>query len=302
MYTKLLFILISVMMISCSSSNPVVRTTKSTNSNSKKPIAASANTNRTVAAKPTTSATNNSNSKSHTSVSEDNKTTDTKSEILEATTRVKVTTQLVLEYINTFKEIAKDNMVKNGIPASITLGQAILESGAGTGPLSFHANNHFGIKCHKEWSGPSIRYTDDEENECFRKYNDPSESFRDHSYFLTSRPRYANLFTLNKDDYKSWAKGLKAAGYATDPKYPDKLISLIERYELQKYDAEVLGKTYVSTANTQITYQNSSKYTVVKGDTLYSISKRFNIPIEDLKRKNKLTDNNLSLGQTLHVN
>jgi hypothetical protein len=110
------------------------------------------------------------------------------------------------------------------------------------------------------------------------------------------------LFKLDKDDYKAWAKGLKAAGYATDPKYPDKLISLIERYQLQKYDAEVLGKEYIPTLKSEtIAYNDASKYTVVKGDTLYSISKRFNISIDDLKKKNNLTDNTLSLGQSIIV-
>ena len=224
-------------------------------------------------------------------------------EILEATTRVKVTTQMVLAYIEKYKDVAKDNMVRTGIPASITLGQAILESGAGTGPLSVQANNHFGIKCHKEWTGPSIRYTDDEENECFRKYDEPAQSFKDHSYFLTSRPRYAELFEFQKDDYKSWAYGLKAAGYATDRQYPDKLIGLIERYQLGKFDAEVLGKDYVPvTATKPIAYtENIQKYTVVKGDSLYSISKRFNISVEELKKKNNLTDNKISLGQSIIV-
>jgi hypothetical protein len=194
-------------------------------------------------------------------------------------------------------------MVRTGIPASITLGQAILESGAGTGPLSVQANNHFGIKCHKEWTGPSIKYTDDEENECFRKYDDPSQSFKDHSYFLTSRPRYAELFEFEKDDYRSWAYGLKAAGYATDSKYPDKLIGLIERYQLNKYDAEVLGKDFVSKGvNQPIVYNDDvQKYTVIKGDSLYSISKKFNISIDELKKKNNLTDNTISLGQSIIV-
>lgn len=224
-------------------------------------------------------------------------------EILEATTRVKVTTAMVLAYIEKYKVVAKENMTRTGIPASITLGQAILESGAGTGPLSMQANNHFGIKCHKEWTGESIRYTDDEENECFRKYMDPSESFKDHSYFLTSRPRYAELFEFQKDDYRSWAYGLKAAGYATDVKYPDKLIGLIERYQLNRYDAEVLGKEYVPvvSAKPNVYAQNGEKYTVIKGDTLYSISKRFNISIEDLKKKNNLSDNGISLGQSIIV-
>lgn len=226
-------------------------------------------------------------------------------EILEATTRVKVTTQMVLAYIQKYKDVAKENMTRTGIPASITLGQAILESGAGTGPLSVQANNHFGIKCHKEWTGASIRYTDDEENECFRKYEDPSLSFKDHSYFLTSRPRYAELFEFQKDDYKSWAYGLKAAGYATDRQYPDKLIGLIEKYQLNKFDAEVLGKEFIPTrtvVSKPLVYNDDvQKYTVVKGDSLYSISKKFNIPIDELKKKNNLSDNTISLGQSIIV-
>lgn len=295
MQSKFLIFFLALFLVSCSTSKPIVRTTKSTHTTAKRPVASNS---RTV---PSKSGTTSSNSAT-TIHSNSQKANSESTVVLEATTSVKVTTKLVLEYIETYKEIAKNNMIQNGIPASITLGQAILESGAGTGPLSAQANNHFGIKCHKEWSGPSIRYTDDEENECFRKYNDPSESFRDHSFFLTSRPRYADLFKLNKDDYKMWAKGLKAAGYATDPKYPDKLISLIERYELQRFDAEVLGLNYESKFKNQYSYQDSSKYIVIKGDTLYSISKRFNISIEDLKKKNKLTDNNLSLGQILSVN
>lgn len=224
-------------------------------------------------------------------------------EILEATTRVKVTTELVLAYIKKYTEVAKDNMIQTGIPASITLAQAILESGAGTGPLSVQANNHFGIKCHKEWTGPSIKYTDDAENECFRKYDNPNQSFKDHSYFLTSRPRYAKLFLYKKGDYKSWAYGLKAAGYATDPKYPSKLIALIERYDLSKYDYEVLGKDFSPTNLDSVPAENDSekKYTVLKGDSLYSISKKFTISIEELKQKNNLNDTTISLGQTLII-
>lgn len=297
MYKRIFLMMLSIFVVACSSNKPVVRTTKSAPT---KPRTSTAQTTR-----KTTPSTSQTQRKIETKKPSENTSTNNsagETVVLEATTRVKVTTELVLKYIDSYKEIAKDNMQKNGIPASITLGQAILESGAGTGPLSVQGNNHFGIKCHKEWTGASIRHTDDEENECFRKYDDPSHSFRDHSYFLVSRPRYADLFKLEKDDYKAWAKGLKAAGYATDPKYPDKLISLIERYQLQKYDAEVLGKEYVSTSKSEpIAYNDSSKYTVVKGDTLYSISKRFNISIDDLKKKNNLTDNTLSLGQSIIV-
>lgn len=202
-----------------------------------------------------------------------------KSEILEATTKVKVTTEMVLAYIDQYSEIAKNNMKQYGIPASIILGQGILESGAGTGPLSVLANNHFGIKCHKEWTGPSVKYDDDAAQECFRKYERATESYQDHALFLTSRPRYKGLFELEKGDYKQWAMGLKAAGYATDPKYPEKLNGIIERYQLQKYDAEVLGYVFepaspTISAQATASTQSDTSYTVLPGDTLYSISKK----------------------------
>ncbi len=227
------------------------------------------------------------------------KTTEPKTEILEATTRVKVTTEMVLAYINLYKEIAKNNMVQYGIPASICLGQGILESGAGTGTLSAIANNHFGIKCHQDWSGPSVKHDDDAAQECFRKYNQASESYNDHALFLKSRKWYQPLFKLEKDDYKGWAKGLKAAGYATDPKYPEKLISIIERYHLDQYDAEVLGKEYVAPVAQPVL--KKKEYEVIKGDTMYSISKKFNISIDDLKSKNNISDNTISLGQVLII-
>ena len=297
MIKKALLLLLMVFVASCSANHAVVRTTKSDPRKSetpvvqrvRKPIYRPATMKNPVAITQKDSPTlgNYSNT----------------TEVLEATTRVKVTTTMVLAYIENYKSVAKDNMIRTGIPASITLGQAILESGAGTGPLSVQANNHFGIKCHKEWTGPSIKYTDDAEDECFRKYNQPSESFKDHSYFLTSRPRYAELFDFQKDDYKSWAYGLKAAGYATDSKYPDKLIGLIEKYQLGRFDAEVLGKDYVPViVNKPIAYTDDvQKYTVIKGDSLYSISKKFNISIDELKKKNNLTENTISLGQTIIV-
>ena len=239
--------------------------------------------------------------------SNDNSTVVSKTEILEATTQVKVTTEMVLAYIDQFDEIAKSNMKQYGIPASIILGQGILESGAGTGPLSVLANNHFGIKCHKEWTGPSVKYDDDAAQECFRKYEQSTESYQDHALFLTSRPRYKGLFELEKGDYKQWALGLKAAGYATDPKYPEKLTGIIERYQLQKYDAEVLGIDYVPTnvttpSSAVVQSGNANTYTVMPGDTLYSISKKFNLSVDELRAVNGLTDNTLSIGQTLQIN
>jgi len=221
------------------------------------------------------------------------------SEILEATSKIKVTPEIVKEYIAKFKYIAQENMRRDGIPASITLAQGILESGAGTGTLSRQANNHFGIKCHSGWTGKSVRHDDDALQECFRMYDLAEDSYKDHSYFLKSRSRYASLFLLPKSDYKSWASGLRKAGYATDVKYPEKLITLIEKYQLYLYDQEILGQNSNDDSNiTQSTIQN---YTVVKGDTLYSISKKFNTTVQDLKQKNNLIDNSISLGQSIII-
>tara|TARA_B100001175_G_scaffold172351_1_gene146275 strand:+ start:445 stop:1029 length:585 start_codon:yes stop_codon:yes gene_type:complete len=139
-------------------------------------------------------------------------------------------------YIKKYAPAATKNMRFFKIPASITLAQGILESGYGEGTLAKKANNHFGIKCHKGWKGKSITHDDDEKGECFRSYKNPLKSYRDHSLFLVDRDRYSNLFSLNRKDYKGWASGLKAAGYATDPKYADKLISLIERFNLIRFD------------------------------------------------------------------
>ncbi len=204
----------------------------------------------------------------------------------------------VEEYIAEFAPIAKEEMRLYDIPASITLAQGILESGAGVGDLSRRANNHFGIKCH-DWSGPKVYHDDDRRGECFRKYKDAKYSYRDHSLFLTERRRYAALFDLSKDDYKGWAKGLRKAGYATDRKYPDKLIGIIERYELYKYDADVLKRP--SPSYTRNPEPSELKYQVEKGDTLYSIAKRYNISVEDLQRYNDLEDSNLSIGQILYI-
>ena len=139
-------------------------------------------------------------------------------------------------YIKKFAPAAVKNMRFYKIPASITLAQGVLESGHGESTLAKKANNHFGIKCHKGWKGRSIRHDDDEENECFRSYKNPLKSYRDHSLFLVDRDRYNALFELKRKDYKGWAKGLKAAGYATDTKYAEKLISLIERFNLTRFD------------------------------------------------------------------
>lgn len=207
-------------------------------------------------------------------------------------------TEVVRIYIDNYSEIAKEEMLQYGIPASITMAQGILESGAGRSALSKKSNNHFGIKCHKGWTGQRVYHDDDELQECFRKYKDPKYSFRDHSLFLTQRSRYEELFSYKKNDYKSWAKGLRKAGYATDPKYPQKLINIIETYQLYSYDVEVLGK------KNKRKKEKSSKvktYSVQKGDTLYSISRKFDITIDALKRYNGLVSNTISIGQELYV-
>ena len=146
------------------------------------------------------------------------------------------------EYILTYKDIAMSEMREHGIPASITLAQGLLESAAGNSTLAREAKNHFGIKCHKGWTGKTYYMDDDAKDECFRKYNNVEESFRDHSEFLTTRGRYSALFDLEITDYKGWAKGLKEAGYATNPKYAQLLIDRIELYDLTKYDKIALGR------------------------------------------------------------
>jgi len=205
---------------------------------------------------------------------------------------------VVGRYIARYQDIAMEEMLQYGIPASITLAQGILESGAGRGELTQKANNHFGIKCHREWKGARVYHDDDEKGECFRKYRDPKYSFRDHSLFLTERSRYSNLFKLRKDDYKGWAKGLKKAGYATDPRYPDKLIGIIDRYGLQRFDQRVLGN---DTSGNPTTSETVKTYMVVKGDTLYSIAKKHNLSVETLKAYNGLKSNTISIGQVLYL-
>lgn len=208
----------------------------------------------------------------------------------------------VAAYIATYAPIAQEEMSLYKIPASITLAQGILESGAGEGELTRRANNHFGIKCHG-WKGGEVYHDDDRAQECFRKYNHPKYSYRDHSLFLSERKRYAALFELDPDDYVGWAKGLRAAGYATDRKYPDKLINLIERYELYKYDGQVLGKNSVAYTRKKSVVKKSSprQYVVKQGDTLYSIAKRYQLTVEQLKQYNNLRDNNIGIGQTLYI-
>lgn len=208
--------------------------------------------------------------------------------------------EVVNSYVSQFKWVAMTNMKKYGIPASIILAQGILESGAGRSELSENANNHFGIKCHGNWLGETVYHDDDRSQECFRKYKNAADSYDDHAIFLTSGSRYASLFDLRKDDYEGWARGLRAAGYATDTRYPNKLISYIETYDLAQYDAQVLGKNYKPSKSSSS--RSGSTHEVEKGDTLYSISKKYNLSVDDLMRKNHLSDNTISIGQKLKIN
>ena len=222
-----------------------------------------------------------------------------------------------LTYIDRFKAIAIQEMNLYGIPASITLAQGLFESGSGNGELARVANNHFGIKCTSDWKGKGYYKDDDAHNDCFRVYDKPEDSFRDHSEFL-KRPRYARLFQLDKNDYAGWANGLKAAGYATNPNYPNLLINIIQKYNLTQYDSQetepqkekredrvltqINDNTIVAKQDSTVQTDTTNKlYTVVTGDTLYSISRRFGITVEDLKALNNLQDNNIRIGQKLTV-
>ncbi|TDW44277.1 flagellum-specific peptidoglycan hydrolase FlgJ [Flavobacterium sp. 270] len=300
MFKKISILFAIAVLASCSSSKPAIATTKKAAAVQTR----TASTKRGTPVKP---------------IGKNYPSTNNTTEVIQSTSKTVVTSDLINNYVLQFKDIAMSNMQKYGIPASIILAQGILESGAGRGDLAVEANNHFGIKCHADWLGESVRHDDDSSQECFRKYPEASESYRDHALFLVGKKRYATLFTYEKDDYKAWSKGLRAAGYATDPNYPDKLISYIERYNLHQYDCQVTGKTYVAinktapirnssstpTSNTKTNSNSNSNdpslYEVQKGDTLYSISKKFNVLVDDLKQKNNLSDNAISIGQKLKV-
>lgn len=165
----------------------------------------------------------------------------------------------VRNYISQYSELAIAEMKRTGVPAAITLAQGIHESGAGNSELARASHNHFGIKCKSNWTGPFVRHDDDAKGECFRKYSSPEDSYRDHSDFLLNGQRYAFLFSLAPDDYKGWAKGLKQAGYATNPKYPEVLIKLVEDYNLQAYTMTALGKTTGSAISAVVEDQPSGR-------------------------------------------
>lgn len=181
-----------------------------------------------------------------------------------------------VKYIDQYSSIAVKHQAKYGIPASITLAQGILESGAGQSQLARKSNNHFGIKCHNDWTGGRAYHDDDFRGECFRKYRKVEESYDDHALFLTGRPRYANLFKLNVKDYKGWARGLQKSGYATDKAYANKLIKMIEDYELYKFDSNKGRKSIPSSSPSKAI----SKRTVYKTHGLIYIYANVNDSFE----------------------
>ena len=211
-----------------------------------------------------------------------------------------------LAYIQKYAAIAVREMHAYKIPASITLAQGILESGSGGSVLALKSNNHFGIKCHTGWTGQRVYHDDDAKGECFRKYVYTETSYEDHSLFLTQRRRYAFLFEYDIKDYKKWAYGLRKAGYATDKKYPAKLLKFIKEYELYKFDK--VEESDFTEKIKKLNKKSSKKikkrgryYKVRKGDTLYAISKKFEVSIVVLKASNNLIDNTISIGQRLFI-
>lgn len=188
-----------------------------------------------------------------------------------------------IRYISEHKGDAIREMIKSGVPASITMAQACLESNDGNSPLALEANNHFGIKC-SNWAGPSYTQDDDAKDECFRKYNTALESYDDHSNFLKTRPRYSFLFDLDKTNYKAWAKGLKKAGYATDPTYANRLIKIIEDYQLNLLDTQEELPLYADSKPTP----PSQNIPTATNNTSNEISISQSIPENNIKVKRVL--------------
>lgn len=207
------------------------------------------------------------------------------------------------DYIEMYSDIAVKHMQRYNIPASITLAQGLLESGAGKSSLTIKSNNHFGIKCHRNWKGKRVYAKDDGPNDCFRKYNKAEESFEDHSVFLTSHSRYANLFTLEITDYRAWAKGLQKSGYATDRAYANKLIKLIEDYKLYRYDDIKYRKKHrerrvnKSRSEAKAAWRHQPYKThgliyilAIKGDTFESIADEFGFKAKKLRKYNEVPE------------
>ncbi len=214
-------------------------------------------------------------------------------------------------YVKRYNKVAMDEMRIYKIPASITLAQGILESGNGNSRLSKEANNHFGIKCGSSWTGKSVKHHDDKRNECFRVYTSPWGSYRDHSKFLTNNKRYSGLFDYKITDYKSWANGLKKAGYATDKKYPKRLIKIIEEHQLYSYDKMVLnGKEFtpdeiIAIAGPHAVKRHGNRLDFIEtrdGDTYESLSLELGIKQEKIIEYNdKNWDSKIINGEIIYL-
>lgn len=245
--------------------------------------------------------------------------------------------EAIISYIKTYASLAIKEMNRTGVPASIKLAQGILETGAGQSDLVSRSNNHFGIKCKSSWSGEKVYHDDDEQGECFRKYENAEASYLDHSDYLRSQPRYASLFNYDMDDYRSWAWGLKKAGYATSPTYAEKLIKYIESYSLNELnnitldDNEEELNAYLSkfSSNGNAIDNNTQSeqslandepvkktlfnklhltkkkhhhlHTVRKGDSLTSISQKYKVSIPSIKKANSMKSDRLQIGQKLKI-
>lgn len=242
----------------------------------------------------------------------------------------------IISYIKTYASLAIKEMNRTGVPASIKLAQGILETGAGQSDLVSRSNNHFGIKCKSSWTGEKVYHDDDEQGECFRKYENAEASYLDHSDYLRSQPRYSTLFNYDMDDYRSWAWGLKKAGYATSSTYAEKLIKYIESYSLNELnnitlDDErklnaylskfgVTGYAIVNNTQTEQSLESDEPvkktllnklhlkkkkrhhvHTVRKGDSLTSISQKYKVSIPSIKKANSIKSDRLQIGQKLKI-
>lgn len=216
-------------------------------------------------------------------------------------------------YVDQYKDLAIEQMLKYNIPASITLSQGLLESGAGRSWLTKSSNNHFGIKCHG-WTGRRVFHDDDERGECFRAYDNPRQSFEDHSRFLATQSRYARLFNYSRTDYKSWARGLKQCGYATNPQYASKLIQIIELYNLNQYDKAKKFDQFMVKHSTEdgvapdgnfhvIKAYNKNYYVIArKGDSFQSLSKELCIGKRKLAKYNERSyKEELAAGDVIYL-
>ncbi len=206
-------------------------------------------------------------------------------------------------YIQQYQDIAVNHMHEYGIPASIKLAQGILESSYGTSKLAKESNNHFGIKCHKDWAGSVVYHDDDEKDECFRKYDFVEDSYLDHSLFLVNKERYSSLFELKKNDYRNWARGLKKAGYATNPDYANKLIQLIETYNLSYYDNKETDFVLKEESLYKIKQYNYVQYVTAKAEDTYDeIAEYLGVwPWELIKYNDASDDRVLLEGERVYI-